>query len=146
MTHIEGAVCAQVDPEVMFPAPQDKATTRIARDLCNSCPGRDECLATALAEEGDDSYRWGIRGGLTPTERRNLRKRQAAAERAAAGLPEPPPRRRPPGPRLKPCGTAAAYERHRQAGETPCDPCREAYTAARRRSRERQRAAAQTAA
>lgn len=27
---------------------------------------------------------------------------------------------------LKPCGTDAAYQRHRKAGETPCDACREA--------------------
>jgi len=27
---------------------------------------------------------------------------------------------------LKPCGTAAAYTRHRRAGETPCDACRRA--------------------
>ena len=27
---------------------------------------------------------------------------------------------------LAPHGTVAAYRRHRRAGETPCDPCREA--------------------
>lgn len=26
--------------------------------------------------------------------------------------------------KLKPCGTAAAYRRHKRAGETPCDPCK----------------------
>lgn len=29
-------------------------------------------------------------------------------------------------PELKPCGTTAAYERHRRAGEEACDACREA--------------------
>ena len=33
-----------------------------------------------------------------------------------------------------PCGTYAAYERHRRAGETPCDAC---YEGLRRYSRER---------
>lgn len=28
---------------------------------------------------------------------------------------------------LKPCGTNAAYQRHRSRGEEPCEPCREAY-------------------
>jgi len=27
---------------------------------------------------------------------------------------------------LQPCGTSAAYTRHRRAGETPCDACRRA--------------------
>lgn len=27
---------------------------------------------------------------------------------------------------LKPCGTWAAYKRHLRAGETPCEPCRQA--------------------
>ena len=27
---------------------------------------------------------------------------------------------------LKPCGTTAAYRRHKRNGEKPCDPCRRA--------------------
>jgi hypothetical protein len=30
---------------------------------------------------------------------------------------------------LKPCGTIAAYQRHRRHGEDPCEPCREANRA-----------------
>lgn len=37
-------------------------------------------------------------------------------------------------PAVKPCGTRAAWLRHRKNGETPCEPCREA---AARESRER---------
>ena len=37
---------------------------------------------------------------------------------------------------LKPCGTRAAYQRHRRAGEEPCDPCREAMRAANRQFEE----------
>lgn len=33
---------------------------------------------------------------------------------------------------LQPCGTRAAYVRHKKAGETPCDPCTEANRAASR--------------
>jgi hypothetical protein len=53
-------------------------------------------------------------------------------------------------PELKPCGTAAAFTRHRRHGETPCDACREArriYGTARKRakgSRPRQRPACGT--
>lgn len=30
-------------------------------------------------------------------------------------------------PELKPCGTNAAYHRHKRAGEYPCSPCLEAH-------------------
>lgn len=30
---------------------------------------------------------------------------------------------------IPPCGTTAAFQRHRYRGERPCDPCREAYNA-----------------
>jgi hypothetical protein len=30
---------------------------------------------------------------------------------------------------LKPCGTTAAYVRHRRNGETPCQACRDAWAA-----------------
>jgi hypothetical protein len=34
----------------------------------------------------------------------------------------------------QPCGTVAAYRRHRKAGEQPCDACREAWNAKQRDS------------
>jgi hypothetical protein len=36
---------------------------------------------------------------------------------------------------LKPCGTRAAYRRHRRHGETPCQPCRAAAAAYKRQYR-----------
>jgi len=33
------------------------------------------------------------------------------------------------GPRLKPCGTIAAYKRHRNHGEQPCRACMDAHNA-----------------
>ncbi|GAB3117979.1 hypothetical protein GCM10027160_29370 [Streptomyces calidiresistens] len=33
---------------------------------------------------------------------------------------------------LAPCGTTAAYSRHRRRGEEPCQPCRDAYNASQR--------------
>lgn len=41
-----------------------------AKGLCASCPCRAQCLAAAL--EGDERY--GIWGGRTPAERRELRR------------------------------------------------------------------------
>lgn len=36
-------------------------------------------------------------------------------------------RRKKERPELKPCGTNAAYQRHRRKGEYPCGPCLEAH-------------------
>jgi hypothetical protein len=42
-----------------------------------------------------------------------------------------PKRRKPPKPKkaLKPCGTNAAYQRHRRNNEYPCPPCLAAHAA-----------------
>lgn len=53
-------------------------------------------------------------------------RRQVAADRAAGILPT-----------LMPCGTMAAYKRHLNAGEPPCDLCRAASYVAQRARRER---------
>lgn len=43
---------------------------------------------------------------------------------------------------LRPCGTDAAYSRHRARGEEVCDPCRRARVAASIESRRRKKEAA----
>lgn len=133
------ARCADVDPEVMFPAPTDAIAVETARALCAACPVATACLTDVTAEEygrGLDS-RWGIRGGLTPEER--LERATAAGE---------PVTKRPRGRKpLSPCGSVAAYDRHRKRGETICDACREAHRmhqrakAAERRARKAEAAA-----
>lgn len=47
---------------------------RQAKALCDGCPIKTACLADALDEESQTSARraFGIRGGLTPAERRQL--------------------------------------------------------------------------
>ncbi|GAA3089598.1 hypothetical protein GCM10010530_14160 [Kribbella aluminosa] len=50
------------------------------------------------------------------------------------GCPECPPASLVPSTRpLQPCGTFAAYKRHRKAGETPCEACRAASAERSRR-------------
>jgi hypothetical protein len=69
----------------MFPNPGDKAAVTDAQRICATCPVVDECLTAALAEEGGrgKDTRFGIRGGLTPSQRHALynrhRMRRAAA-------------------------------------------------------------------
>jgi WhiB family redox-sensing transcriptional regulator len=68
------ALCAQADPEAWFP---DKGeSTRLAKAICAGCPVRVPCLAYAL----DHNERFGVWGGLSERERRELpRGRRAAA-------------------------------------------------------------------
>ena len=80
-----GAACLGVDPELFFPTaeagPVHDVQVRAAKQVCAGCPVVAACLAEALARIPD-----GIAGGLTPDERRALRRRDhhqiTAARRA----------------------------------------------------------------
>jgi WhiB family redox-sensing transcriptional regulator len=62
------AVCAEVDPEMFFP---DKGQSpRAAKKICLGCESRTQCLEWALSR-GEE---FGVWGGTTPTERRDLRR------------------------------------------------------------------------
>ncbi len=67
------ALCAQADPEAFFP--EQGESTNIAKRICGGCEVREECLAHALGH----GERHGVWGGLSETERRELR--SAAARR-----------------------------------------------------------------
>lgn len=60
------ALCAQTDPTVFFPEVGANATA--AREVCAVCPVRAACLADALAHR---DWTYGVRGGMTPAQRRN---------------------------------------------------------------------------
>lgn len=79
----ERASCRSVDPELFFPV----GTTGIAIDqiekakaVCRSCAAMDECLEFALATNQES----GVWGGKSEEERRKLRKRWLARQRAAS--------------------------------------------------------------
>lgn len=67
--------CREVpDPEIFFP-PSGGANapiTAAAKAACSNCSMRAECLQAAMAAERVDGLRYGIWGGLTPSERREL--------------------------------------------------------------------------
>lgn len=75
------AACADADPAIFHPD-SDTDTADEAKRWCRICPVVEHCLADAI--EGDD--RWGVRGGLTATEREASRtaKRRARAAQARA--------------------------------------------------------------
>lgn len=51
--------------DALFP---DGADQKRARTICTGCPVRTECLAEAL----DNRIEWGVWGGMTERERRQL--------------------------------------------------------------------------
>jgi WhiB family transcriptional regulator, redox-sensing transcriptional regulator len=71
------AICRDTDPDLFFPiGTTGQALVQIdrAKEVCDMCPVKSECLEYAL-ETNQDS---GIWGGLDEEQRRNIR-RQAAA-------------------------------------------------------------------
>lgn len=69
------AACRDEDPELFFPVsdmgPGAQQTAR-AKAVCARCPVRAQCLAYAL----DNGLDYGIFGGATERERRDLVRRQ----------------------------------------------------------------------
>jgi Transcription factor WhiB len=61
------AACANVDPELFFPANSRQPATE-AKQVCAACPVQAECLEYSLVNEEE----FGIWGGLTEKERRQL--------------------------------------------------------------------------
>jgi WhiB family redox-sensing transcriptional regulator len=66
----EQALCTQTDPDAFFP--EKGGGTRSATAVCARCLVRAECVSLALANEEDH----GIWGGMSPRERRQLRRPQ----------------------------------------------------------------------
>lgn len=77
-----GAPCTRLTLEeaerIFFPTGKKTlaAAQARAKEICASCPVKDECLSTTMWAEGKTraSNRYGIYAGLTPTERYQLAK------------------------------------------------------------------------
>ncbi len=68
------AKCKGFSASVFFPDHRilNEARWDIPRAICLQCPVSEECLAMVLVYESTDD-RWGMFGGLTPAERREVR-------------------------------------------------------------------------
>ena len=66
-------------------ANESRLAYAVAARVCQRCPVQAECLSAALAEEGpaSASNRYGMRGGLTPGQRRSVYEGRVDAERLA---------------------------------------------------------------
>lgn len=69
---MDGAVCAQADPEAWHPGIGQASAPAVA--ICRQCPVIAACLAHALA----DPSLTGVWGGTSERSRRQLRKAVAA--------------------------------------------------------------------
>jgi len=64
------AACATTDPELWFPELDSLWRVREAKNICEKCPVKKECLEYALV----NGFKEGIWGGLSPTERNRVSK------------------------------------------------------------------------
>lgn len=67
---VENALCAEIGGDLWFAEKGDWATTIWAKLVCRRCPVREQCLAFAL--ENNEPH--GVWGGMTPDQRKTLRK------------------------------------------------------------------------
>jgi WhiB family transcriptional regulator, redox-sensing transcriptional regulator len=74
---LDGALCAQTDPEIFFP--EMGVTSRDAKRVCMACEVRAQCLEYAL----DRGITHGVFGGLSERQRRPLLAARRNPERAA---------------------------------------------------------------
>lgn len=76
------ALCKDTDPELFFPVGSTgQALQQItaAKSVCGECTVKTECLEFAIETNQD----CGIWGGTSEDERRDIRRKMAAARRAA---------------------------------------------------------------
>lgn len=138
------AACAAMSVEVFF----DESAEGVAeaKAVCAGCCAWEHCLDYALS----DSTLEGVWGGMTYEERRELLAGREPVDRnrqsRASGLRARPERRQSRPRDVKPCGTVAAYARHRRDGEPACDACLEAQRAKGRENNRKRRQRAQDAA
>lgn len=73
--------CHDQDTNLWF----TKATTAIARRMCQGCPVREVCLEAVLAREAGlgETRRHGVIAGLTGRERHRLSRQRAAEPQPA---------------------------------------------------------------
>ncbi|KJK40260.1 hypothetical protein UK15_07890 [Streptomyces variegatus] len=126
------AACKGVDPEVFF-KPQ---AIGLARQTCDGCPVRMECLEATLVREAGvaKEFRTGLVAGLTGKQRWKITQQRKAAAKASEKPPvkKPQPKKSTRRWNVAPCGTRAAYQRHVRKKEPIDAACREANAAGKR--------------
>lgn len=102
----DNAACHGRDTDLFFPEPSGDAEP--AKAICGGCPSRSDCLQWAL----DNRVEHGVYGGLDEHQRRQLLRQRREPKQVPAG-----------GRAKAPCGTRAAYDRHRRNHEPIDELC-----------------------
>lgn len=71
---LSAAACIGRDPELFYAAEDDDYQRHVVKRICVTCPVRTACLTGALQRNEPA----GVWGGLTTTERKQLKRRGAA--------------------------------------------------------------------
>ena len=105
--------------EIWFAPAKDKVAVSLAVETCFRCPVRLACLRAALDAEGgaNKSDRYGISGGLTPHQRRQVH--EELVRRKTGDSPKR---------KVAECGTRSGYSKHIREKSRICAPCRQANT------------------
>jgi len=98
------AACREEHPDLFF---ADPTTDELAKAVCRGCPVLATCRDWAL----NNRIEHGVWGGLDERERRNLLRKRSAIKQRGSGRQKAP------------CGTRAAYDRHRKNGEPIDEAC-----------------------
>lgn len=71
------AACLDMDPAIFFPERGDREAVVLAKSVCARCPVSDPCRELGMAQSAFENF--GIYGGTTFTERRNLKRQRRKA-------------------------------------------------------------------
>ena len=77
------AACQAQDPELFFSDLSDAQQIQTAKRICTGCPVRSACLADVMVWE-QPSSRYGVAGGLSAQERRQLHRTRKPAKSGEA--------------------------------------------------------------
>lgn len=75
MSWLKQAACRGMNPALFYPK---QAEYKQGREVCKNCSVQRECLADTLWRDNDN---YGLWGGLTPSERHELRTMMTAQGR-----------------------------------------------------------------
>lgn len=67
---MDNAACAEVGTDLFFPTKEDRASSKLARTICASCPVATQCLDYAVRT----GINHGIFGGVTESARAKTRR------------------------------------------------------------------------
>lgn len=70
----DDAACAGTDPDLFFP--ERGSISRAARAVCRACPVKAECLEYALGFTAREQFDFGVWGGTSSGQRKEILRRR----------------------------------------------------------------------